>query len=469
MKPKYTDFVLTVDGSPARYTVEARAPGETQISPQPFLYHETAELIEQLEEMQEGFSSSSETMEAVGTLLYDALFPRPISRLWERSRLGLPSDTTLRLSLNIRPPELSYLPWELLYDSEDEIFLATRLSYPIVRYIESGTPVASALASHPVRLLYLQSNPYDTAPLDLTASLEALQAAWGQDCEITVVKNTTPSALRDALRRDPGFDILHYDGHAEFDESTEEGYLVLHDADESSYRLAGSTLADYLDASSIRLVVLAACETAINSTQQRFAGIAHQLMRASSLPAVVAMQFAIADSMAIAFNREFYKALADDYPIEAAIIQGRQAILEEIGEESEASLDWATPVLFMRPQNEPILQIETMEQKEMTTTNAQKSDIQHQFNISGPVNGMSNFGGTQTFESSVTVDMGTGEPAGKPSAKQKLTQLLWQLTQLWDSSLFGTHKQKQLDSHSGLVDSRSRLVDSRSRLVTGNW
>lgn len=407
MRPKYADFVLTVDGSPARYTVEARAPGETQISPQPFLYHETAELMEHLEEMQEDFSASSQTMQAVGSVFYDALFPRPIYRLWERSRLGLPSDTTLRLSLNIRPPELSYLPWELLYDSDDEIFLATRLSYPIVRYIESGTPVASPLASHPVRLLYLQSNPYDTAPLDLAASQQALQTAWGQDCEITVVKKTTPSALRDVLRTEPGFHILHYDGHAEFDESTGEGYLVLHDADGGSDWLAGRTLADYLDGSSIRLVVLAACETGVSSTEQRFAGIAHQLMRASRLPAVVAMQFAISDSTAIAFNREFYKALADDYPVEAAMIKGRQAILAQIGGGSQAfaSLDWATPVLFMRSQDKSILQLESMEQEDMT--NAQKTSFQHQFNISAPVNGMSNFGGTQTFEGSVTVDMGT--------------------------------------------------------------
>ena len=50
---------------------------------------------------------------------------------------------------------------------------------------------------------------------------------------------------------------------------------------------------------SVRLVVLAACESAMDSTGERFVGVAQRLMRASNLPAVVAMQFSIPDRMPI--------------------------------------------------------------------------------------------------------------------------------------------------------------------------
>ena len=61
-------------------------------------------------------------------------------------------------------------------------------------------------------------------------------------------------------------------------------------------------LATYLDGSSIRLVVLSACETAVDSEKKRFSGIAQQLMRTTRLPTVVAMQYETPDASAIAFT-----------------------------------------------------------------------------------------------------------------------------------------------------------------------
>jgi hypothetical protein len=109
-------------------------------------------------------------------------------------------------------------------------------------------------------------------------------------------------------------------------------------------------LATYLDGTSVRLVVLSACETAKDSTQKRFSGIAQRLIRSSSLPAVVAMQFAIPNSSAVAFAEGFYGALADGYPVDAASVEGRKAILTLLGADAAAFAepDWATPVLFLR-------------------------------------------------------------------------------------------------------------------------
>jgi hypothetical protein len=63
------------------------------------------------------------------------------------------------------------------------------------------------------------------------------------------------------------------------------------------------------------------------------------------LPAVVAMQFEITDRAAIVFAHEFYRAMADGYPVDAAITEARKVLLTE---SRGSGLEWGTPVLYMR-------------------------------------------------------------------------------------------------------------------------
>ena len=324
---QYSNFDVTVDGSPDQYYVEARGIGETQVSGVRFEHH-GERLRQQVEKIySEHGSSRYQAMKEVGRLLYDALFSRSVREIWAHSQAQLAKGDKLRLRLNIRPPVLSRLPWELLYNSDGDYFLAARLSYPIVRYIESGIPVASTLARHPLRVLYLQSNPLNTPPLELDASERAIEQALGTNCEIKVLRQPTPDALLAALREKPGFHILHYDGHAYFDEQANEGYLLLHDAKNKALSLSGEKLATFLADTSIRLVVLAACQTGMDASNRRFAGIAQHLMHTSNLPATVAMQFSISDQLTIRFLDHFYQALAANYPIDTAVVEGRKGIL----------------------------------------------------------------------------------------------------------------------------------------------
>lgn len=66
-------------------------------------------------------------------------------------------------------------------------------------------------------------------------------------------------------------------------------------------------------------------------------------MHSSSIPALVAMQFSVADEAAIAFNRGFYEALMEGEPVEVAMVDGRLA-MREVSD----SADWLAPLLFMR-------------------------------------------------------------------------------------------------------------------------
>jgi SAM-dependent methyltransferase len=68
-----------------------------------------------------------------------------------------------------------------------------------------------------------------------------------------------------------------------------------------------------------------------------------QTLVQQGLAAVIAMQFEVSDIAAITLANEFYGALADGYPIEAAVAEARKAIFNA-GNDTE----WATPVLYLR-------------------------------------------------------------------------------------------------------------------------
>lgn len=55
------------------------------------------------------------------------------------------------------------------------------------------------------------------------------------------------------------------------------------------------------------------------------------------------MQFAITDRAAITLAAEFYAALGEGYPVDMALTEARKAIFAQ-----QNSLEWATPVLYLR-------------------------------------------------------------------------------------------------------------------------
>ncbi|MBL4788792.1 MAG: PASTA domain-containing protein, partial [Kordiimonadaceae bacterium] len=77
--------------------------------------------------------------------------------------------------------------------------------------------------------------------------------------------------------------------------------------------------------------------------QDPFAGVATAMIMAG-IPAVVAMQFPITDKAAVSFAGTFYPRIVSGYPVDAAVAEGRKAI--KLADPS--TMEWATPVLFMR-------------------------------------------------------------------------------------------------------------------------
>jgi len=282
----------------------------------------------------------------LGTILWQGLFASPdIARRWAACQAEAGSDRGVRIKLEIDPPELAALPWEYLYDPERQTFLALSPRTPITRYArsEDGEPLLPIL-QQPLRILVISATPAGTLPLDaereqrqIVEAMAPLQRAG--KVAIEVLDHATVRGLQTMLRRP--FHVLHYIGHGVFDEQSETGMLALEDEDGEVHAVSAAQLHYLLRDTTVRLAVLNACLTARGAAGQSIAGA---LMRAG-LSAALAMEFEIAEHSAIAFAGEFYRALADGWPVDAAVSEGRKAMMFAT---DLHAMDWGVPVLYMR-------------------------------------------------------------------------------------------------------------------------
>ena len=156
------------------------------------------------------------------------------------------------------------------------------------------------------------------------------------------LEQATLPALQRRLRRGE-YHIFHFIGHGAFDERAQDGVLLLEDEAGGGRPVSGQELGTLLrDHTSLRLAILNACEGGRASRTNPFAGTAQSLVQ-QGIPAVIAMQFEVADETAILFSHEFYAAVADGYAVDTALAEARKAIFARNGD-----LEWATPVLYMR-------------------------------------------------------------------------------------------------------------------------
>ena len=104
----------------------------------------------------------------------------------------------------------------------------------------------------------------------------------------------------------------------------------------------------------LRLVVLNAFEGARGGQEDILSSTAAILVQ-SEVPAVLAMQYDITDSVAVAFARNFYEAIADGLPVDTAVTDARNAVSLA----NEQSLEWGTPVLYLRAQDGRIFALQS--------------------------------------------------------------------------------------------------------------
>ena len=283
-----------------------------------------------------------------GGKLYGAVFQDELREVLLRS-ISLTNGPGAGLRLRLRladAPELAELPWEFLYDPRLNRFLAQSRRTPLVRYLDLPDPPRPLAVDGPLRLLVMISSPAGYPLLDVERELRLLTEALAEQQEEgrVVVEHLAANmgTLRRRLRREE-FHVFHFVGHGLYRPDWDDGVLVMEDRHGQPQEVTGEELGSLLNEyDPTRLAVLNACEGARSSAHDSFAGVAQSLIQ-QGLPAVVAMQFAITDDAAITFAQELYAAIADGYPLEAALAEARRAIRDE-GNPTE----WGTPVLYSR-------------------------------------------------------------------------------------------------------------------------
>ena len=299
------------------------------------------------------------TVETFGSTLFTALFTNEVRSRYEvsleRARM---QGKGLRIKLRIQAPDLASLPWEFLYDPTRDEYLCFSGQTPIVRYPDLPLSIQPLEVSPPLRILGMVASPRGLPVLNVAAEKARLSQPLARLQEAGLVElhwleGETWRDLQRIMRQGP-WHVFHFIGHGGFNSQRQEGFLALCDEAGDRDDLRATQLARLIAGHpSLRLVVLNACEGGRSSQDDIFSSTASILLR-GGVPAALAMQYAITDQAAVEFARTFYEALADGMPVDAAVVEGRVAISLTFDD----SIEWATPVLYLRAEDGVLFEVD---------------------------------------------------------------------------------------------------------------
>ncbi|WP_426325557.1 CHAT domain-containing protein [Microbacterium sp. E-13] len=287
-------------------------------------------------------------VQQIGAELFDRLFDGDVGTAYRTSRaVAQAHGESLQLRLRLMDPALAALPWEALYDRSHGTYLCRKES--LIRQIAAPESLVPLRVEPPMRILGLIASPRNLPALDVEGERHRLEQALAPHvaaglAELDWIEDVTWDRLHGRLLSEPCH-VLHFVGHSRYEDETDEGVLAFCGPDGRADYVGAAALADLLDEAEPepRLVVLNSCMSGAGGLNELYSGTAAALVR-GGISAVVAMQFTVSDSAALAFARGFYAALAHGRSIDDATRSGRIAILG-LGRDT---LEWVTPVLYLR-------------------------------------------------------------------------------------------------------------------------
>ncbi len=290
------------------------------------------------------------TLRGVDEEMGRRLFPGGVAERWAASLATADRAATdqakvgLRLRLFLADPSLAGVAWEAakLGDSWPALSTVT----PVVRYVSTGRRTDTLAAAHPLRMLALISDAVslglpalDTARERalLAEALAPLEAKGALKVEWRAGAITRRGVLDDLRRVQPH--LLHFIGHGLYDEASGLGSLVLSGEGGDPALVTTEDLAILLDGTPVQFAFFNACRSG------RAAGGVAQAVVRSSVAAAVGMQVDAPDQAAADFAGAVYRAIADGWPIDAAVAEGRKLLSTTLG---VGSPWWALPALYSR-------------------------------------------------------------------------------------------------------------------------
>ena len=319
----------------------------------PFSARDLQKVWEVLREIQQGGQSVATQralLQDAGRRLFEAAFAGEVlgclRASFDRTDY-MKSPLHLRLDLS-GTPELEKLPWEYMYNPERSEFLTLAALSPLSRYTGLQHRVLPAKVTKPLRALVVVSGPSSYPRIDTDREwLSLLDSVDFLGAEGKMVLERLPKpTLLDLQRklRQHEYHIIHFIGHAVVDKATGEGQLVFEDEMGRSRLVNGQHLGALMrDHFSLRYMCLTGpTRTGVGTEYAGLLDVARHLVR-RGVASVVAPQLRISQPAWLAFCQTLYRGLANMQPIDATIVEARQAMALESDD-----LGWGAPVFFSR-------------------------------------------------------------------------------------------------------------------------
>ncbi len=243
---------------------------------------------------------------------------------------ALPAATSVLL--DIEPPALRRLPWELLWDEGDHRALFLDAQRPVCRgHLDAALQPASL--EWPVRMLVVVgAQDDDKAALPQPEVERIWHTLAGREADVDLLVRRRPRRA-DLVAEIRTFQphILHFIGHGGADDADSDAYLEL-DSDPPGPKQAWTATEIRNDLSQVRglrLVFLNACRTSAAGMNGLWT-VADAFLKCG-VAAVVSTRADVIGADACLVASTFYAALAEGEPVDVAAAAARQRIDQEYG------------------------------------------------------------------------------------------------------------------------------------------
>ncbi|MGA5454428.1 CHAT domain-containing protein [Streptomyces umbrinus] len=298
--------------------------------------------------------------EQAGERLYSALLGGELSERWAELRSGAAAGSPLHVRIDIGPPELRPLPWELLRHRNQWLWRRSELRWR--RGGADDPPSAEPRELGPLRVLVVVCSPplphgdRFLAEQELASISGALERSAGRTY-LKVLDAPRDVTELGAHIRGLRPHIVHFIGHGMPRPGAGSPVLVLAAARDGSEEaeLTAEGVADLANIADWKpmLVVLNACHAGKADPVDWIGGMAQAFLDAETR-AVVSMQGDIASDAAVAFSTKFYEELGHSHPLDHAVAAARS----HLAGLARNSGSWALPVLLTRCAPDQVLGID---------------------------------------------------------------------------------------------------------------
>jgi len=332
------------------------------------------ELLEDLRWLMEDFLSDGSEASRVraarvkdnlsreGIRLFDAVFGFDVEtrNLWSSVRTRLHET---RLEIAADASTLSSLPWELMRAPESSklFFLSTKA---FVRVNVSSETEFGLRAIEGCRLLLITSRPSGTEDVAYRSIAFKILREIQDDEQFDVTFLRPPTfaqcarVLRDAHADGRPFDVIHFDGHGFFVDTSQSAsappgpYILFeHESGEGDRPVSGREFADLVTETGCSSIVLNACRSGHVDNwapDQTINSFSDDLVTRGA-KVVVAMRYNVYVASALRFVSELYRQLSRGQSIVAAASLARKNMATDSAREGVESFDledWIVPVIL---------------------------------------------------------------------------------------------------------------------------